>query len=280
MKSLLEALKLSAQFLKNHGIEASQREAEFLFADFFGISRMELYLQFDRPLEEKELSGLRERLSRRAKHEPLAYIHGEVQFYGLSLFVNNAVLIPRQETEVLVDLIVKDLKKQDLTGKKLLDLCTGSGCIGLSLKKSFPQLDIVLSDLSQRALAIAAANATKNGLAVEIVQGDLLTPFQNQEFDFVVSNPPYISEAELDSLDRDVKDFEPKEALIAGKTGLEFFERIRNDLPRVLKKKGRIWLEIGFSQAPALKEIFKPLEIEVLSDYSGHDRFIRISDFG
>lgn len=277
MKTLLEVLQLSTQYLLAQGIAEPKREAEQLIADFFQLSRMQLYLQFDRPLEENELSLLRERLLRRSKNEPLAYIQGEVEFYGLKLLINPSVLIPRQETEILVDTFVKHLKGQDLRHKKLLDLCTGSGCIGLSVKKALPDLTVALSDISEKALAVAKQNAINNKIDVEIVQGDLLAPFKEQEFVYLISNPPYISEKEFLTLDSDVKDYEPKEALVSGKTGLEFYQRIQTKLPHILKKGGEAWFEIGATQGEALKEIFKSWNVKILPDYSNHDRFLIIS---
>ena len=160
MHTVIEILKLSTEFLKQKGIENSRRQAEDLLGDALGVGRMGLYLEHDRPLTESELNKCREWLKRRGNGEPLQYIAGKVEFFGCSLIVTPEVLIPRQETEILIDKIVQKLSTIDLEGKILWDVCCGSGCIGIALKKKFPKLHVALSDISAEALAVAK----KNGL--------------------------------------------------------------------------------------------------------------------
>lgn len=261
MRALLQILNLSTQHLQQCGIENPRRQAEELIADALGLSRMQLYLEHERPLQESELTLIRERLSRRAKGEPNPYIRGEVQFHGSKIRVTPDVLIPRQETEILVERVMQDLAGQELSGKVLVDLCTGSGCIGIALKKRFPELHVCLSDISPKALAIARENGA--GLDVEFVQGDLLEPFQGRKIDYLVCNPPYVSETEYDQLDREVK-WEPREALVAGPSGLEFYERLAGtNIP--------CWFEIGHTQGKALLKLFP--EGQILKDWAGKDRF-------
>lgn len=276
MKSILEVLTLSAAYLKDKGIENPRRQSEDLITDALDIPRLNLYLNFDRPLTDAELTLCRARLARRAKGEPLAYIHGEVTFYECRLIVNKDVLIPRPETEILVDKIVQQLADKDLKNKVLWDLCCGSGCIGIALKKRFPELKVVLSDLSPAALDVARQNAKLNDVDVEIRQGDLLASFHGEHADFVVSNPPYIAENEFPALHQEVRLFEPKMALIAGPTGLEIYRRFVEALPRYLMPKALVWFEIGYRQGAAVMELFqgRPWQhARIEKDWAGHDRF-------
>jgi len=276
MKTVLDVLTLSAKHLQQKNIPNSRREAEELIAHALGMTRIHLYMQFDRPLTDVELDTCRQSLSRRSQHEPVEYITGSLEFYHCKIHIDKNVLIPRQETEILVDLIVKDLSSQDLTGKVLLDLCCGSGCMGISLKKRFPNLRVILSDISGEALVLAKRNAAANEVEVEILQGDLLEAFVGQKADYVVCNPPYVTEAEYSILDASVKNYEPKLALVSGQTGLEIYKRLSQDLPLSLKPNYKVWFEIGTGQGKALKEIFFGWDISVQPDWAGHDRFVAI----
>lgn len=279
MKTLLQTLVASTDALKKAGIESCRREAEILMGDFLSMSRTDLYLNFERPFDEAEIKEMEKRLGRRIANEPSAYIQGSVDFYDLTLKVTPAVLIPRQETEILVDRIIKDLKKQDITGKTFLDLCSGSGCIGLSIKYAFPSLNVILSDVSEAALAVARESAEMNNIDVTFLQGDLLEPLQDRKVDFIACNPPYVSEGEFKVLDPEVSLFEPKVALVGGETGLEFYVRLAQEIPNVLNSPGKIWLEIGNSQGKAVLDLFSGKNWKTsacLQDFAGHDRFILV----
>lgn len=276
MKTILEVLNLSANFLKGKRISNPRRQAEELLADALNTSRLQLYLEFERPLTEEELNECRRFLARRASGEPLPYIKGEVDFSDCKFTVNPSVLIPRQETEILVEKIAQELKTLGTENKTLWDVCCGSGCIGISLKRKFPDLRVCLADISAEALFVAKANALKNNVAVEVFEGDLLTPFANQKCDYFVCNPPYVSQAEFEALEHDVKAFEPRKALVGGATGLEFYERLSLELPKVLNPLGRGWLEMGKGQGEAILKMFlaKPwVNCRYEQDWSGHDRF-------
>ena len=273
MKTIGEVIKLSASYLQERQADNPRRSAEELLASLLKMKRMDLYMQFDRPLTEPELAALREQIRRKAKGEPLGYISGEVEFLDCAIRVDRRVLIPRQETEILADLIVKRVGGSEGT---LWDVCTGSGCLGIALKKALPQVKVVLSDLSKDALALAKENAKANGAEVEFLEGDFLAPFEGRLCDFFVSNPPYVSQSEYLSLDRSVRDFEPKMALVGGEAGLDFYERLGRDLPRFLKPGGLAFLEIGAGQGEAVKKIFSGAEwakAELKKDWSGRDRF-------
>lgn len=278
MKSLLDVLKLSTEHLENNGIANARREAQDILSGVLGIPRLQLYLDFDRPLNDTELTACREQLRRRATGEPLAYIQGEVEFYNCIIKVTPDVLIPRPETEILVDRIAQELAEEPLEGRTLWDLCCGSGCIGIALKMKFPQLNVVLSDLSKEALATAKANAEANDVEIGFLQGDLLAPFTGQKAHYVVCNPPYISEEEFETLDPQVRNFEPKQALLAPDQGLAFYKQLAVELPAHLHPGGKVWFEIGYQQGNALKEIFNTQEwqnVEITPDWAGHDRFFQ-----
>lgn len=276
MKTLLDVLKRSTEYLEQRGISHPRRQSEDLIADALGIKRMQLYLEFDRPLTEAELTDCRARLMRRGKGEPLQYIHGKVEFHDCTLKVDSGVLIPRQETEILVDKIIQALLNQDLAGKVLWDVCCGSGCIGIAIKKKYPELEVVLSDLSAAALKVARENAQLNSVDVAFVEGDLLKPFFGKRADYVVCNPPYIAENEFKELNAEVRDFEPRMALIGGITGLEFYDRLAKELPSFLSTGGKVWFEIGKGQGAGVSNLFCTApwtHNRVEQDWAGHDRF-------
>lgn len=280
MITLLEIIKRSAGYLAERGIEAPRRSAEEVIADALNMKRLDLYLQFDRPLTDGELPALRSAIARRAQHEPTAYIAGSVTFAGIELKVDRSVLIPRPETEIMVETIAKSLVEQSLEGslegKVLWDMCCGSGCIGLALKSRFPQLSVILSDMSPEALRTAKKNAVVD---VEFKLGDLFIPFAGQRCDFFVCNPPYVTEGEFPQLAPEVKDWEPKMALVSGATGLEYYARIASHLRAHLNPEGQAWLEMGAGQGLAVQALFEKQgwKCQIALDWAGHDRFCMIS---
>lgn len=276
MISIREVLDEITKIFHQKGIEASKRQAEELLCDLLSCSRLQLYAQLEQPFSEEMRVVCQAWVQRRVKGEPLAYICGKVHFYECDLSITPAVLIPRQETEILVDKMASVLQNQDLNHKVLWDVCCGSGCIGIALKKKFPALSVYLADQSVEALVVAAANARTNEVEVTCLQGDLLAPFQDKKAHFIVCNPPYVSEGEYDTLEKEVKHYEPYLALVGGPTGLEFYERLAQDLPAHLYAGGKVWLEIGYQQGEALQEIFSSAFWKrrlVENDWAGHPRF-------
>lgn len=236
-----------------------RREAEELLAHVLGCRRMALYMQWDRPVDEAEAALFLGLVKRRKGGEPIGYLIGEVPFYGAQIRVDRRVLIPRPETELLVDLVAQ----QKPVGT-LVDLCTGSGCIAIALKKKFPELRVIGVDLSEEALAVARENGQKNGVEVEWRQGDFLEAVKGEKVDFLVSNPPYVTEGEWEALDPSVRDFEPKMALVGG---LSFYERLRG-------WQGKFFLEIGASQGAEIQKMFPGSTLH--RDWTGRDRFISL----
>lgn len=277
MKSILEVLNLSQEYLAKRGVKNPLKEAGELIAHALHMKRIDLYVEHDKVLVESELSEIRKRLERRGQREPLQYIEGEVEFYDCRLKVTPAVLIPRPETEILVDKIVKELK--NVEGKTLWDIGTGSGAIGIAIKKKLPALQVVISDLSPEALQIALENAKNNQVEVKGYLSDIGKGLSDLKVDYVVSNPPYVASKELFELEPEVKLYEPKEALIAGPTGLEVYERLAKELPKHLNPNARVWLEIGKDQGESVVALFSTFpwkEVKLEQDWSGLDRFIRV----
>lgn len=273
MKTIGEVIKLSTEFLQERKITPPRRTAEELLSHVLQLKKMDLYLQFDKPIVEKELNIIREMLKRCGKLEPVEYITGVVEFFKCKIQVDPRVLIPRPETEILVEMISKE-KPSGI----LWDVCTGSGCIGIALKKAHPELSVTLSDISQDAIALAKENAKRNEVDVQVLQGDLLTPFKGQKADWIICNPPYISELEYSALDPSVRDFEPKQALVGGPSGLEFYERLARELPHYLNANGNVYFEIGSGQGEAMKRLFPSGQL--YHDWSGHPRFYLIKGTG
>ena len=249
-----------------------------------------------------------ENFEKRRRRIPLAQILGRQSFYGLDFFVNEDVLIPRADTECLVDLVLEDyadLAKQagktyaekrnsehvsnkhednveneaNSSSLKILDLCTGSGCIGISVAKHLPYQELLLVDLSEKALAVAKKNAEKHlGENVTLLQSDLLTGVQGKKFSLLLSNPPYIVSRVIPGLDREVSEYEPKMALDGGEDGLVFYRRIAKEAKAVLLPGARLYLEIGYDQGESVKDIFQKEgyeAVEVFPDLSGNPRVLR-----
>lgn len=244
-------------------------EAEWLVA--LAINENRTASHSARELSSEEASRILEFLKQRKTHKPLAYIVGNAEFYGYLFKVNENVLVPRPETEELVSLVLKNIK----AGEKVLDIGTGSGAIAIVLKKE-SNAEITAVDVSKKALEVAKENAKNLEANVEFVLSDLFENLNGKVFDKIVSNPPYISETEFQTLDSDVKDFEPKLALVANDNGLEIYEKIIKKAPEHLTKNGEIYFEIGHLQGKQVKKLLeKDFEnIKIYKDLEGKDRMV------
>ena len=272
---LKDFLKENYQILKD--LKDCKNSVDTIFSKVLKISKLDLFLHLNREITILEKEKIDSFIKRRKSHEPLEYIFEEVFFYNLNLDINNSVLIPRVETEYLVEIISKNFlnKFKSLKNLKLLDLCSGSGAIGLSLKKEFSDLNVYLADISQKAIDLSRKNAKKNNLLVNFIKTDL---FSNifEKFDFIICNPPYISEKDFLNLDKSVKDFEPKLALVSHPSGLEFYEKLSNEIFSYLKPSGKLFLEMGFDQYEEVNKFFfnkKIKQKEVFLDLSYVKRF-------
>jgi len=275
---VMAALDWTRGYLERAGDEHARHSAEWLLEAATGLSRLELYTHFDQPLSPEERASLREGIARRAAGEPLQYITGVAYFRHLELKVTPAVLIPRPETEVLVDLALEELSE----GARVLDLGTGSGCVALSLIDE-AGASVTATDLSDSALEVARDNAKALGYAdrLDLRQGDLFAALAPDErFDLIVSNPPYVPESERAILSREVADFEPATALFSGADGLDIFRRIIAAAPRHLAANGVVIMELHTENAPQAAQEAVKLKgyeaIDVLPDLTGRMRFVRL----
>jgi release factor glutamine methyltransferase len=284
-RTLMEVVRLSTGYLESHGSGTPRLDAELLAATALQLRRLDLYLQFDRPLEEGQLAAIRELVRRRGDGEPVAHITGEREFYGRPFTVSPQVLIPRPETETLVDLALQRARSvhPDGEGVRIADLGTGSGCIAVSLAAELPGALVTATDLSEAALEVAAANAARHHLAgrVELLCGSWTDPLDGRGFDVVVANPPYIRSADLAGLARDVRDREPGLALDGGADGLDAYRALLPGLAAVLKPEGWGGLEIdiraGALVAALARTVFGPdLQTEPHHDLSGRPRVLSL----
>ena len=268
-----ELIKSAALDLKRSGIEEYDNDAWLLFEHISSMSRASYILKRDDECEQEISSGYRDVIALRCKHIPLQYITGRAYFMGYTFFVNSDVLIPRFDTEILVQLV---LDTNDNKPCKVLDMCTGSGCIATSLAKKRPAWHVVGTDISDKALEVAERNNEILGCGVSFVQSDLFKNIHDK-FDVIVSNPPYISRSDIEGLMCEVKDHEPMLALCGGEDGLDCYKKLIADACHYLLDNGRIYLEIGYDQAQSVGNILADAgfdKITVHKDLAGLDRCI------
>lgn len=274
-----EVLKWTTSYLEDKGVEASRLRAETLVSSSTGLSRIELYMHFDRPLSPEERASLRELVKRAADGEPLQYVVGEMPFRHLVVKVAPGVLIPRPETELLVSEAIK--RAAELVAPRFLDLGTGSGCIALSLAKEIPNASVLATDVSPEALDVAASNALRLNLnhRVSFMLSDVFEGLGELEpFDIIVSNPPYIPSSSLNSLPSEVINHEPTLALDGGNDGLDIARRIIDGAHRYLKPGGHLLLELderNATQAAERAVQYRQYQSVVVSpDLNGRNRFV------
>ena len=271
---ILELINKTTPYLEKAGIASPRLTIELLLAHVLKKKRLQLYLEFERELDEATLEILRGLVKRRVAGEPLQYVTGETEFCGLKLAVDRRVLIPRPETELLVEIVAA---RQPAT---VVDVGTGSGCIALALAQRLPASEITATDISPDALAVARVNAARydSKNSTRFLLGDLLSTLPDSfTADAIVSNPPYIASGELTQLPKEVKDFEPAQALFAGADGLEVIRRLVVDAKRFLSPAGFVALEIGAGQRAAVAELFALAGYtvaQVEKDLQGHERVI------
>ncbi len=275
--TVLQVLQNTADFFARKGIDSPRLNIEHLLADALGKRRIDLYLEFDRTLSENELAPLREKVRRRAEGEPLQYLLGSWDFFGRAFRTDPRALIPRPETEILVEIVLKVIRAELGSRTRLLDVGTGSGVLAITFALECPNLQIVGSDVSPLALNLARENAERQGLnrRIEWVESDLLSSVSGP-FDFLVANLPYIPTAELLKLAPEVKR-DPQLALDGGPDGLVVIRRLLLEAPKVLRDGAFVILEVGFDQADRVADLLtaqKFRDISVENDYQGVRRFV------
>lgn len=285
---LKEILDKTIKFFQEKGIETPRLDAELLIAHALKLERIQLYLKFDQPVAEAEVNLCREYLKRRSQGEPVAYIIGEKGFFNQTFKVGPGVLIPRPETEHLVEEAVDWAVKNSYENYVVLDLGCGSGCIGLSILKQLPNAQLIAVDISEKALRYTEENARLlevsdrvTALQANADEADKVTGFIRQKgiekVQIVVSNPPYIGEQDLE-VEPNVKKFEPFEALFAANEGFEKLQKWSQSYLEILSQPGLMLMEMGYQQGPQMQKFFETLNfssVGIKKDYSGHDRIIK-----
>lgn len=253
----------------NFGYE--NRDADFILEKVLGRKFNTLE---DIELNEKELTKFQNLIERRLNHEPMDSILGYTEFVGLTIPFSVDTLTPRQETEIMTDNIIRENCHRK--GLKILDLCTGSGCIGLALSKHLLDADVTLSDTSDKALIIAKDNAEKNKINVKIIKSDLFENIKDK-YDIIVSNPPYIKSEDISTLEKEVVDFDPILALDGGKDGLDIYRAMADNMAKYLCENGLIYVEFGVGQTNDILKLFDRnfYDLEIIKDYSGIDRYLK-----
>ena len=279
MITVLEVIKLSTEYLEKKGVESPRANAEILLAEILNCKRLELYLAFDKPLAEIEIQTYREAIRKRGLRIPLQYIVGNVEFYGLKLIVNENVLIPRAETELLVEQIINEADKN--SELKILDIGVGSGNISLSLLKYLSNIKIVAIDISENALQVAKQNAELNLLEdrIDLKLVDILNDDLDQlgKFDLIVSNPPYVSEKDFEALEPELNLCEPRIALTDSSDGFTFYNKIISSSKMLFNNGGKLYFEMGKDQHNIISNLMEKAEfanIKITKDYSGIERII------
>ena len=276
---IIDLINWGVKYFQDRSFENPRLEIEIFLQHIFGYKKIDLYINFEEEVTPKNLKRLREFIKRRVENEPIQYITGVSNFYGRDFNVNKNVLIPRPETEILVNVSIDYLSSKKTP--YIIDVGTGSGCIAITLAKELPSSKVIAIDYSQQALNIAKENAELVGVKnIEFLKLDFLSENLNYVADAVVSNPPYIAQEDIQSLMIDVKEFEPHRALTDNADGLEFYRIFANKLDVILKKKGVLIIEVGRGNHPVeVKKLFEESgynDIEMINDYNKDVRVLKI----
>jgi release factor glutamine methyltransferase len=275
----LKVLDWTKEFLVSRGVENARLEAEWLLCAATGLNRVGLYLNFEKPLNDEELAAYRVMVARRGRREPIQHILGTQEFCGLEFEVTPEVLIPRHDTETLVNEALARMPG----AQSVLDIGTGSGCIALALACKLPGASVTAVDISEAALAVARRNAERNGVLIEFLQGSLFEPVAGRTFDLIVSNPPYIPSRDIETLQPEVRDFDPRGALDGGADGLDVYRALIPDAATLLNSGGWLLLEVGMGQAADVAQMFRMEEVYgesiITCDHCRVERVVGVSKY-
>jgi release factor glutamine methyltransferase len=280
-------LEWTTGFFARKELDAPRLSAELLLSHVLTLPRIKLYTEYERPLSEQELSRMRTLVQRASEEEPIAYLTGRAHFFNLEFEVTRDVLIPRPDTETLVENVLQTVRHQPgLESPRVIDLCTGSGCIAAAIAHHLKTATVLAIDVSPAAVEVARKNVQRLGLVdrVTVEQGDLFAPLQHlvdvQPFHLIVANPPYIRTADLATLERSVREYEPVQALDGGSDGLTLHRRILDEAADRLVSGGRVYLEIAFDQGELAREVGAAYtaydEARILKDFGGRDRVLTL----
>ena len=287
--TIFNSLFWAETYLNKFKTPNAKIDAEYLLAHILKCKRQELYLNPEKQLTNQEINTFKGFIQKRSKREPIQYIIGEEEFRGLIFKVTRDVLIPRPETELLVEEAVKIIERQRAKGKRqkaiIIDLCTGSGCIAVSIAKEIDNCKVYATDISEKALSVARENAKRHSVEdrITFLQGSFFEPLNDQglegKIDILLSNPPYVSKKDMEKLQPEIKEYEPSLALYGGEDGLDSYRTIIPQALPYLKKGGYLILEIGFGQAEGIKELFARHstygKIEIIKDLSEIERVVK-----
>ena len=276
---IIEIIKWGEEYFKIKGFENPKQEIEWLLCDLLQLKRIDLYLKFEDIINKSKLKKLKSWIKRRIQREPLQYITGKVEFYGLKFISTPQALIPRPETERLVDITLNSLEK--IPEPKILEIGTGSGCVSIAVSNKKPRANILSLDISKNALELAEINAKSNNCKnINFLEMDFLNEIPDGRFDILISNPPYIPQKEIENIMPEVKDYEPRIALTDFEEGLNFYYRIAK-VGRTLIPNGIIILEVGLGNHPQkVFSLFKEAgfdQLELIKDYNNNERILKIN---
>jgi len=276
---IIDIIKWGEGYFKTKDFDSPKQEIEWLLCDLLGLKRIDLYVKFEDKINDANLNKLKSWINRRVKREPLQYITGKTEFYGLKFKTTPQALIPRPETERLVEIALHNIGEN--SDSKLLEIGTGSGCIPIAISNEKPSLNILSLDISKSALELAEINAELNNCKnIKFLEMDFLNETPKGKFDILLSNPPYIPVKEIEGIMPEVKNYEPRVALTDNEDGLAFYHRIAKKIKTLIKPKGIILLEVGLGGHPQkVFSLFKEAgfnQLELIKDFNNNERILKI----
>ena len=276
---IIDVINWGVDYFENKSLENPRLEIEVFLQHILDCKKIDLYVNFDNEVSSPDLNTLKGYIKRRLKNEPSQYIVSKSNFYGRNFYVDNNVLIPRPETEILINACIEFLSMKD--NPEIIDIGTGSGCIGITLAKEIPSSNVIAIDCSEKALAVAEKNAKNIGIKnIDFVKSDFLKQTMDLRADLLVSNPPYIPKEDISTLMADVKEYEPSEALTDNLDGLEFYRIFSKKFDLMIKTDGALIVEVGQDKHPLeAKKIFEKsghANIEMINDYNGDIRVLKV----
>ena len=276
---IIDVINWGVDYFENKSLENPRLEIEIFLQHILDCKKIDLYINFENEVSSHDLNTLKGYIKRRLENEPSQYIVGKSNFYGRNFYVDNNVLIPRPETEILINACIEFLSMKD--NPEIIDIGTGSGCIGITLAKEIPSSNVIAIDCSEKALAVAEKNAKNIGIKnIDFVKSDFLKQTIDLRADLLVSNPPYIPKEDISNLMADVKEYEPSKALTDNLDGLEFYRVFSKKFDPMIKIDGALIVEVGKDKHPLkVKKIFEksgPVNVEMINDYNGDIRVLRV----
>ena len=277
---IIDVINWGVDYFENKSLENPRLEIEIFLQHILDCKKIDLYINFENEVSPHDLNTLKGYIKRRLENEPSQYIVGKSNFYGRNFYVDNNVLIPRPETEILINACIEFLSMKD--NPEIIDIGTGSGCIGITLAKEIPSSNVIAIDYSEKALAVAEKNAKNIGIKnIDFVKSDFLKQTIDLRADLLVSNPPYIPKKDVSNLMADVKEYEPSKALTDNLDGLEFYRVFSKKFDRMIKIDGALIVEVGKDEHPLkVKKIIEQSghsNIEMISDYNGDIRVLKVT---